>query len=247
MAGLLAVDRRLHVHDAVVPLGEAGDLHGGAVGDLLLQVPEHLLADDLRDDLALGLVGAHALGEEPGALHGVLLAGLQQILHALAGLGGDGNDGLECKGLVVGGDNGQELFLVLHLVDLVDDQNGGDPQLPEAGDQRLLLGAEVGNGLHQQQAEIHVGDGVLHHGHHIIAQLGPGLVEARGIHKDELGVAPVQDAADPVPGGLGLVGDDGDLLAHQGIRQGGLAHVGPSANGDHTGFGVHSYLSLVFR
>ena len=35
---------------------------------------------------------------------------------------------------------------------------------------------------------------------------------------------------------LGLVGDDGDLLPHQGVGQGGLAHVGPAHNRDHAGF-----------
>ena len=51
--------------------------------------------------------------------------------------------------------------------------------------------------------------------------------------RDILGVLPVYHAVDAVPGGLGLVGDDGDFLAHQGVGQAGLAHVGPSAHGDH--------------
>ena len=60
-----------------------------------------------------------------------------------------------------------------------------------------------------------------------------------GIHKNKLGILPGDDAADPVAGGLGLIGNDGDLLANQVIGQGGLAHIGPSGNGDHGGFGVH--------
>src|SRR5690606_10065304 len=32
-------------------------------------------------------------------------------------------------------------------------------------------------------------------------------------------------------GGLGLVGDDGQLAAHQAVQQGGLAHIGPAHDG----------------
>ena len=63
----------------------------------------------------------------------------------------------------------------------------------------------------------------------------------RSIHK--LGVAVVHHAVNAVAGGLGLVGHDGDLLAHQSVGQAGLTHIGSAANGDHSGFGnvVHSF------
>ena len=61
-------------------------------------------------------------------------------------------------------------------------------------------------------------------------------MQTRCLQQDELGVAPVHHAVNAVAGGLGLVRNDGDLLAHQRVGQAGLAHVGSSAHGDHSGF-----------
>ena len=58
-------------------------------------------------------------------------------------------------------------------------------------------------------------------------------METGSVQQDVLGVPPVHHAVDAVPGGLGLVGDDGDFFAHQGVGQAGLAHVGPSADRNH--------------
>ena len=59
-------------------------------------------------------------------------------------------------------------------------------------------------------------------------------VDAGCVHKDKLTLPPVFDAANAVAGGLGLIGDDGHLLPHKGVGQGGLAHIGPSADGDNS-------------
>ena len=61
-------------------------------------------------------------------------------------------------------------------------------------------------------------------------------MQARGVQQHKLGILTVHHAVDPVAGGLGLVGDDGDLLPHQGVGEAGLAHIGPPADGDHSGF-----------
>ena len=57
-------------------------------------------------------------------------------------------------------------------------------------------------------------------------------MKAGGIHKDELALPPVHDGADAVPGGLGLIGDNGDLLPDESVGEGGLAHIGPAHNGN---------------
>ena len=68
MTVLFAVNGRVQVDNLIVPLGEPGHLHGGAVGDLLIQTEEQLLPDNLGADLPLGLVRDHVLREELGSL-----------------------------------------------------------------------------------------------------------------------------------------------------------------------------------
>ena len=94
----------------------------------------------------------------------------------------------------------------------------------------------MGDGLHQQQGAVHVGEAGGDDLHHVVPQGGLGPVQAGGVQEDELGVAPVHHTVNAVPGSLGLVGDDGDFFPHQGVGEAGLAHVGPAADGDHGSF-----------
>ena len=235
MAVLFAVDGDLQVNDAAVPFGEAGDLHGGAVGDLLVQTLQQLLPHQFRADLPLRLVGDHVLGEKVGPLRGELVQFLHQFLQPVAGLGGDGQDGRKIMGLAVKGDDLQQPRF-LHGVDLVDDKDGGHAALLDAPDQLLFLRSDGRHGLHQQQHAVHIRHALLHHADHEVPQPCPWLVEARGVHQHELGLAPVHDGGDAVAGGLGLVGHDGHLLPHQGVGQRGLSHIGPPAQGNHCRF-----------
>ena len=236
VAGLFAVDGGPHVHNAGVPFGKFRDFHGGAVGDLLVQAEEQLLPQQLSHDLPLRLVGGLPVGEELGPLLGIFPQLRHQLLQAVAGAGGNGDDGVEAvPGLAVGGDDGEELR-GLHGVDFVDGQDAVESFLPYPVNEGLFRPAHMGDGLHQEQGAVHVGEAGGDDLDHVVPQGGLGPVEARGVQEDELGVLPVDHAVDAVPGGLGLVGDDGDFLPHQGVGQAGLAHVGPSADGDHGGF-----------
>ena len=105
--------------------------------------------------------------------------------------------------------------------------------LLDAADEGQLRSTHMGDGLHQQQRAVHVAEAGGDDLHHIVPQGGLGLVKARGIQQDILGVLPVHHAVDAVPGGLGLVGNDGYLFPHQGVGQAGLTHVRPSADRDH--------------
>ncbi len=81
--------------------------------------------------------------------------------------------------------DGQQLVLV-HRVDLVDDQHGGDVQLLDPGDELRLRPADIGDRLHQQKHRVHVGHALLHHLHHVVPQAGGRLVKAGGVQEDEL-------------------------------------------------------------
>ena len=223
------------VDDIVVPLGESGHLHGGTVGNLLVQVAQQFLPDNLRHDLPLGLVGDHIVGEQLGSLGNPLGQQVQQFFHTLPGFGGNGHDGVPVVGGAIHGHHRQQLFL-LDGVNLIDDQHGGGAQGLDAADELLFGGADAVHRLHQQHHAIHVRHGLAHHLHHVVAQTSAGLVQTGGVHKDELGVTPVEHRTDAVTGGLGLGGDNGDLLPHQGVGQGGLAHVGAAHDGDNSAF-----------
>ena len=238
MAGLLAVDGHVQVDNAaVLPLGEPRHLHRCAVGDLLVQTPQHLLPHDLGAHLTVRLIGGHTVGEQLRALLRVLGQLGHQVVQPVPRPGGDGDDGVEpVIRLAVRGDDLQQCVLLFHRVDLVDAQHAGQPLLPDALDQNALRLAHMGDGLHQQQRALHVAQALPHHLHHVVAQTAAGLVQARGVQQHVLGAVPIHHAVNAVAGGLGLVRHDGDLLAHQCIGQAGLAHVGPSAHGNHGSF-----------
>ena len=204
------------------------------MGNFLVQQEKQFFPHDLGHHLALRLVGGHVVGEELGALGEVALQHVEQLLHPLARSGGDGHHRVEVIRAAVHLDDLQQLFLLLQGVRLVDSQHGRTAQGLDPGDQLPLRLPHMGDGLHQQQDAVHPGYALFHHVHHVVPQTGPGTVEAGGVHKDELALPPVFDAADAVPGGLGLVGNNGHFLPHKGVGQGGLAHVGPSADGNNT-------------
>ncbi|OPY03841.1 MAG: hypothetical protein A4E66_02661 [Syntrophus sp. PtaB.Bin001] len=61
-------------------------------------------------------------------------------------------------------------------------------------------------------------------------------MDSRRVHKDELGVFRVEYPRDPVPGGLGFVGDDGQFLAQNAVEQCRFSHIGPADDSDKAGF-----------
>ena len=203
------------------------------MGDLLVQAQQQLLPQDFPHHLPLRLVRRHPVREQLRAFLGILPQFLHQILQAAAGVGGDGDDRIKAVPcLVVSGDHRQQLRR-FHSVNLVDAEDAGDLLLPDPVDECLLRAAHMGDGLHQQQGAVHVGEAGGDDLHHVVPQGGLGLVEAGRVQQDILGVLPVHHAVDAVPSGLCLVGDDGHLFPHQGVGQAGLAHVGPSAHGNH--------------
>jgi hypothetical protein len=75
--------------------------------------------------------------------------------------------------------------------------------------------------------------GQAHPGLHQVA----GFEQAGEIVEDKLGIAFGAEADDWEPGGLRLGADDGQVLADEGVEEGGLAHVGDAGEGDMAGLG----------
>ena len=59
-----------------------------------------------------------------------------------------------------------------------------------------------------------------HESHHLLMKLVMGVDDARGVGIDNLEVVAIDDAHDAVARGLSLAGDDGELLADQGVHEG---------------------------
>ena len=79
--------------------------------------------------------------------------------------------------------------------------------------------------------------------HHDLVQTGFGLVDSRRIQKNDLAFGEVLDPEKAVAGGLGSVGDDGQLLAQETVEERRLAGIGPPDKGDKAGFEIRSVFS----
>ena len=70
----------------------------------------------------------------------------------------------------------------------------------------------------------------------LLAKRIVGLVKARSVHDDHLHIIASVDRAETMAGGLGGVGSDGDLLAHDSVEQRRLSRVGSADQRDEAGF-----------
>ena len=57
-------------------------------------------------------------------------------------------------------------------------------------------------------------------------------MDVRRIEEEDLGGGEGLDPQNSVPGGLGLGRNDGNLLTHEAIEEGGFAYIGPPYDGD---------------
>ena len=117
-------------------------------------------------------------------------------------------------------------------------------ELVHGEEHRALGAAELfGDGLidrmhslfavHQKEDEVRLRQGELHLAadrlvHHLV---GVGYQSA-GVHQPEVAPAPLGITEMPVPGGAGVLRDDGVTASENPVEQGGLAHVGPAHDGD---------------
>ena len=150
MAVLFAVDGGFHLYHLIVPLGKAGNLYSGAVGDLFVQQKQQFFPQNFCHHLPFRLVGGHVLRKKLGALGEVVLQHIQKCFHPLTVFGGDRHHGIEAVFLAVELDDLQQFFLLFQCVLLVDRQHSGAPQGLDPLDQLLLRFTHVRNGLYQQ-------------------------------------------------------------------------------------------------
>ena len=108
---------------------------------------------------------------------------------------------------------------------------------------------DKGGGLHQPQDHVHVLQGVLRHIDHIFTQFILCFMDSGGIQENDLSPLIRINRLYPVPGGLGLIRRNGDLLANEMVHQGGFSHIRPSYQGYKAGFllCIFFHLSLLIN
>ena len=83
-----------------------------------------------------------------------------------------------------------------------------------------LSRSDIGGGFHQPEYHIYLIKGFFRHTHHVVSQLIFCLVDPRRVQKHDLSLLPGQHRPDPISGGLGFIGGDGNFLTDQLIHQG---------------------------
>ena len=231
--------------------------HAGGVDEVILALVVFKIAVDgvpggarhIADDhplFAQDAVGKHGLAHiwlaDDGHLDdiGVLLlligrgevgdAGIQQVTGAVAVDGGDG-DGVAQTQVV-------ELIKIrVHGaggVHLVHRQDNGLAAFLQHARHLVIRGGETGFDVGDKYDHRGVVDGDLgllpHEGQDLAVGVG---LDAAGVHQGEPPAAPLAFTVDAVPGDAGGVLHDGEALADELVKEHGLAHIGPSHNGDH--------------
>ena len=198
-----------------------------AVGYLLVVVEEYLLADDLGDEEAGGLVGPRVLVEVGGRLRQQLLDARQHLIHAELMQGGDGEDlGLRQDGvpfLHLLGEDGGGVTPTGHI-NLIDQHEDGDLELLHFLEEDGVL---VGRLHHVGDVEQHVCilQGTLRELEHLLLQLVVGLQHAGRVGEADLHLGRVEDAHNAVARGLCLEGGNADALAHEEVHERALTHI----------------------
>mmetsp|Transcript_4852 Transcript_4852/g.17270 ORF Transcript_4852/g.17270 Transcript_4852/m.17270 type:complete len:437 (+) Transcript_4852:2993-4303(+) len=201
------------------------DDDGGGVGQLVAGQPEELFADDLAGQEALAAVGQRVFVVEPALLGQVGLEDLEQAGDVGLFLGRQRHELGEVAPLLHALEPGCEFGAAVHRVELVGDQH--DRLVLGQQGQHLGVVQPKAARLDDKEHQVHIGQHAVDGAVEGAVQRGVVLgLETRRVDEDELGLVHGAHAGDAVTGGLGLVGRDADLLAHQRIEQRGLADIG---------------------
>src|SRR5690606_15248268 len=137
------------------PLGlELLDLDGDAVGQLVTEQAEQLLAQELGGEEALAAVGDVVLLEHRRPLGQQRHGGRDEAVDVAAALGRQRHDGGEVAQLAHPQNEGQQYGLVLEAVDLVDDQHDLPVRRQQIEDLAVVV-AEA-PGLDDEVHDVHV-------------------------------------------------------------------------------------------
>ncbi len=200
--------------------------HRDRVRQLVAHALERRLADDLGDAVLDRLVGDHAVRvelrtdrHEPEQLVG-------QHIELVVGQRRERDDGVP---VLAQGVDLEEPFGDLLAGRGIRLRHDRDLLRAAVAAERLGDAAVARTDLlvrgHEEADHVDVAEHLLDEVVEPLAEQRAGLVQPRRVHDHELAGRAVQDAADGAPRRLRLVARDGDLLAHQRVRERRLADV----------------------
>ena len=198
------------------------DLHG--VGHLLESAPDHRLAHELGQQQLARLIGALARSEHQRSLGHQPEQVLDQCLHPRAGARGDR------KHLAV---QRQPVGLLEHsgrrrpaqTVHLVDRDRHRQPGPRERSRDEPVARTDSLLPIEDQQRGIGAFELLLHPPGHARGERVARALHARQVDQHDLGVPARTHAPDRPARGLRAIGDDRDLLPHDGVHERRLADV----------------------
>jgi len=217
----------VNLGQVIAQLVDRHHLHADAVRHLLAQMQQRLFADDLRADLALGLIGHHVVREVFRPLRQIGDDQLFQLVHTLARARADGHNRVVAR--LGEGLNRRHQPRFLDDIGLVEHQNLLDLAGAHLLDNRAILRADFVC-IHQHQQHVDAVHRVLHALDHVFAQARARLMQTRRIEEDDLPALVRRHTHDAVARRLRAVGDDGDLFADHRVHQGGFADVRAADN-----------------
>ena len=210
-----------------------GRLHpGGSAG-------QHLVQD----------TGGHA-----GTVLGIHVTDqLHQLVHIIAGLGRNKDDGrisheAEAIGVIPALMLHGVGLLALHSIPLVDNDDAGLALLVGITGHLAVLLGEADGGIHQDQghaAAFHSGQCAHDHIAFKAVRNVAALAQTGGIGKDELAVGVVHGGVNGITGGTSLVGNDHPVLAQNAVGQAGFAHIGAADDGNGDAILLHHGLAEI--
>src|SRR5206468_6114292 len=104
------------------------------------------------------------------------------------------------------------------------------------------------SGIDNQQHQVALFQGAVYFPHHATAQRGVRLVHSRSVDEHNLSWGPpvtsfyIYKTLNAMPRGLGLVRDNGHLLAYERVEKRGLSRIGSADDGDESGTECHKGL-----
>ena len=221
---------------AVGALLPAGGEDGGGIGQFLPQLVIELLARDFGGDERGRHIGQVVGGEDPVLHRHVAGKVFFDILHAVAGFGGDHEGFLEN---VFGGQllrDGEDFHLG-ELIDLVEDEDGPALLLLQLLHDLAGLVVIAAGGIDDEQDDIGIDQALPGGADHGAVKAAARGEDARRVEQADLAFPVGEDAEDAGARGLRLGAGDGQFVAQQAVEQGGFARVGRADDGGEAAIG----------
>ena len=199
--------------------------HANGVRDLITGAAQDLLAHKLGNERLVGSVGTHVLGEPTRTLGQKACNGLDKRIDVEV-LDRRRHDLIVIFHELVGGLKLLHDLCGVGLIGLGEHQDLLGTGVFDALGNPGVSPADRLGGINQKRDDIDI----VQFEQRALVELGPqavlGLVDTRGIDKDQLVTGTIDDGAHAAAGRLGHRRGDGDLFAIAGVEQRGLAGVG---------------------